>query len=153
MQLILPRDIYTENSTAGIMYVEEIDDACKVCFTLEPARRYPGIKVYGRTCMPAGNYQVDVTPSRRFKREMPIIYNQDNGFEIISHEGIKFRGNRMHGGNTYLDTNACILTGHRRLSDVKIYQSAESDVTELIKTAKRRGEQVWLRIIDQVGGA
>ena len=74
------------------------------CFILEDADRLlekdPEAKVYGQTCIPRGIYQVIITWSNRFKRELPLLVDVP-GFE----------GVRIHPGNTHENTEGCLLPG------------------------------------------
>lgn len=58
------------------------------------------IKVYGQTAIPAGRYEVILSHSNRFKRELP---------EILDVPG--FTGIRIHAGNTAADSAGCLLLG------------------------------------------
>lgn len=80
------------------------------CSTLEDVPRALGIKIYGRTAIPEGDYKLKFTMSNRFKRVLPLIYNQDD-YTINDGRGVVFKGVRMHAGNTHEDTHGCILPG------------------------------------------
>jgi hypothetical protein len=111
------------------------------CFTLEDQIR-EGPKVPGMTAIPAGRYRVDISMSRRFGRELPILR------EVPGFEGI-----RIHCGNTTADTEGCILVG--RTQDVfagTIGQSrlALSDLQPQIREAWDTGEEVWIEIRNEI---
>ena len=57
-------------------------------------------KVYGETAIPYGTYQMVITWSPKFQRDLPLLMNV-NGFEYI----------RIHPGNTAEDSHGCILVG------------------------------------------
>ncbi len=144
MELILKRTSYTEKSTGGELF----EGSKRICHTLEDARRLPGVKVNGETCIPAGRYRVELTHSSRFKRQMPMIYNCANGYELKA-EGISFKGIRIHGGNTHKNTAGCPLVAYNRIDDNTIQGTAEKEVTALIQDAlDNKREEVWIEIID-----
>jgi len=99
MNLLLAREILTPTFTAGCLYVNGIFE----CFTMEDTVREPGVKIPGKTAIPAGKYQLALDMSVRFNRMMPHILNVP-GFEGI----------RIHAGNTAVDTEGCILVGRER---------------------------------------
>lgn len=106
--LFVDRDVKTEEETLGILYI----DNKKFSYTLEDRIQPKGIKIYGQTCLPSGNYKVKVTYSPTFKRRLPLIYNQSD-LSIFA-DGIRFTGVRFHGGNTHINTLACILVAKNR---------------------------------------
>jgi len=96
MKLLLQREPSTKQSTPGKLFI----DGQFECHTLEDIVRPRGVKVYGKTAIPAGTYQVVLTMSPRFKRVLPLLLNVP-GFEGI----------RIHPGNKAEDTDGCILVG------------------------------------------
>lgn len=67
-----------------------------LCNTLEPAWRNNA----RNTAIPTGIYQVRVTYSEKFKRNLPLI------FPVKDRSGI-----RIHRGNYPRDTQGCLLPG------------------------------------------
>lgn len=99
MRLLLLRDIFTNVSTIGKLYVDGIFQ----CYTLEDKDRdleNGTEKVYGETAIPRGEYEVEITPSVRFQRDLPLLKD-------VPH----FRGIRIHPGNGPEHTEGCILVG------------------------------------------
>lgn len=94
MKLRLQREIFTEKSTIGELFVDDKFE----CYTLED--RVRPVKVPKKTAIPMGTYRVEVNRSRRFKRLMPLLIDVPN-----------FQGIRIHSGNTAEDTEGCILVG------------------------------------------
>ena len=95
MRLVLKRIACRKTYTIGKLYV----DGVYFCDTLEdPVRE--GEKIYGRTAIPAGKYDVLITMSPRFRKMLPLLLNVP-GFE----------GVRIHSGNKADDTEGCILVG------------------------------------------
>jgi hypothetical protein len=135
MELSLKRQIFTDKSTIGSLYV----DGKFVCYCLEDMDR--GInkhmvlaelhkrKVYGKTAIPTGRYQVLITQSARFKRLLPFIMNVP-GFEGI----------RIHPGNSDIDTHGCLLPGNKYSKDyVSESRLAFDKLYQLIKTGLSKG--------------
>lgn len=57
-------------------------------------------KVYGKTAVPAGTYEVRLSYSNRFRRVLPELLD-------VPH----FLGIRIHSGNKSTDTEGCLLVG------------------------------------------
>lgn len=100
MNLLLERDVLTDKFTLGKLSV----NGKQLYFTCEDTVRAEKIK--GETAIPAGNYNVVITYSNRFKKLMPLLENVPG-----------FDGVRIHGGNTSANTEGCILVGANRTAD------------------------------------
>lgn len=96
MELTLNRIFLGSSATIGELYV----DGEHIADTLEDRVRPEGEKVYGKTAIPEGTYEVKLTHSPRFKKILPEILNVPN-----------FSGIRIHTGNSSKDTEGCILVG------------------------------------------
>ena len=135
MKLRLIRDTFTEKSTIGNLYVNGIYS----CATLEDADRKiesGGAKVYGKTCIPRGTYEIIVDFSNRFQVRMPLLLNVP-----------QFTGVRIHPGNTDKDTEGCILVGETRGVDfVGDSRIAYNALFANIEAAILSGEKVEIEI-------
>lgn len=96
MELKLNRIFLGSSATIGELYI----DKKYIADTLEDRVRPEGEKVYGKTAIPEGTYEVKLTHSPRFKKILPEILNVPN-----------FSGIRIHTGNSSKDTEGCILVG------------------------------------------
>lgn len=132
MELTLTRDLCGAVCTLGKLSV----DGAHECYTVEDVVRPNGEKVYGKTAIPAGRYQIVVTMSPRFRRRLPLLLNVPN-----------FEGVRIHPGNTAADTEGCILPGVKRGRDA-VYESRKAfdALFEKIDGALAVGDEVWLEI-------
>lgn len=140
--LLIIRDTFTETNCTGKLFL----NGNYFCHTLEDVSRGEGIKIDKKTCIPTGTYLVDVTFSQRFQRDMPMIYNQDNGYELIN-KGISFKGIRLHGGNTHENTKGCPLIAKNRLNDNLIQGTMEKPLTGELK---RLGNKGYITIVNEI---
>lgn len=108
MELMINRDIFTEDSSLGSLF---IDDQFE-CYTLEDKYReitgepVETWKVKGETAIPLGRYAVQLLNSYRFQMVTPHLMSVP-GFTAIE----------IHPGNTNHDTEGCILVGTQRNED------------------------------------
>lgn len=100
MKLLIKRLHKTQNSTIGELSI----DGKFECYTLEDVERES--KIYGKTAIPKGTYELAMTMSNRFKKMMPLLLNVPN-----------YEGVRIHVGNYAKDTEGCILLGTSRNID------------------------------------
>ena len=129
MKLTLIRQEFTDISTIGELLIE----GEHFCFTLEDPVRDE--KVYGMTAIPYGTYEVVVTYSPRFKKNMPILKNVEN-----------YEGVRIHVGNTADDTEGCILVGYTKGKD--FIGGSRKAFNDLM--AKIKGQELALEIKGEV---
>jgi hypothetical protein len=110
-------------------------------FTLEDVVRENGEpvnawKIPGDTAIPTGTYSVIVTPSVRFKRDLPLLVDVPG-----------FQGVRIHPGNTAEDTEGCILVGLAKGVDfIGESRKAFDYIFPKIKAAIDGGEKVILEV-------
>ena len=139
MEIKVLRTTKGEGFTIGHMFVRDLD-----LFTLEDEVRevagYPveSWKIAGQSAIPVGRYQVIITFSNRFQKELPLLKDVPG-----------FTGVRIHSGNCAADTEGCILVGKTinqagdRIMDSR---SAMHDLMEVLEEAYERHEEVWLDI-------
>lgn len=102
-ELTLKRIVKFDDRTIGQLSI----DGKYFCDTLEDTERLfwvagkiLGVKIYGKTAIPPGRYEIAMTYSDRFKKVLPLLMNVP-----------QYTGIRIHSGNTPLDTEGCIIVG------------------------------------------
>ena len=137
MNILLQRTVFTENSTIGQLFVNDIFE----CHTLEDRDRFiedGSDKVNGDTAIPRGQYIVLITNSNRFKRPLPLLCDVK-----------QFTGVRIHAGNDDGDTEGCILVGvyTEGVDDwISFSRSTLAVLQNKIQEALNDGEEVILEV-------
>jgi hypothetical protein len=134
VKLDLRRVVLTDEATVGDLSVDGVFE----CFTLEDRVRAPGVKVPGKTAIPAGRYEVKITWSPRFRVDMPLLLDVPG-----------FQGVRIHPGNTAEDTEGCILVGKTRMpygDALAESRKAYASLFRKLKAAQDRGEPISIEV-------
>lgn len=122
------------DATLGELYV----DGAFECFTLED-EVHSGPKVAGATAIPAGEYPVQISYSRRFRHRLPLLVGVP-----------EFQGVRIHAGNTAADTQGCILVGRSADGPALLYsRAALLALREKIEAAVASGGIVQIVITNE----
>ena len=87
----LVRYTRTEKAILGSLYL----NGAFICYTLENAAK----------AIPSGLYSIENSKSPKFGRELPLLFSD----KVPSRRGV-----RIHAGNTYQDSAACVLVGMKR---------------------------------------
>ena len=143
MELQLKRETFTDQSTIGTLSIEGKFE----CFVLEDQDRglsdtmslekIAGTKVYGKTAIPYGRYEVDWTMSARFKKMMPILLNVKG-----------WTGIRIHSGNTEIHSLGCLLCGTRKKNNMVTESTlATRNLYAKIEAAKKQGQRIYITIV------
>ena len=106
--LVLVRDAYTETAVLGRLF---LGSTC-ICYTLENAQK----------AIPAGLYSIENSKSPKFGRELPLLFSD----KVPSRRGV-----RIHAGNTYQDSAACVLVGMKR-DDAKERIDESKDAEKMV---------------------
>lgn len=141
MTIKIVRDTFSQTSSIGKLYIndiyfcetlEDFDRALTNILSLEDIKR---IKLFGKTAIPYGKYEMIVSYSSKFKKYLPLLLNVPG-----------FSGIRVHAGNTAVDTDGCILLGETREAD-KILNSRKV-MTKFINIILRaaRKEKIMFEI-------
>lgn len=142
MELLLTRKYFTEVSTIG----ELSHNGKRICWILEDVDRgldstmsEPFIaskKVFGKTAIPTGSYQIIINYSERFKKPLPLLLDVRG-----------FTGIRIHPGNVAADTEGCLLPGTDHETDkVNNSRVAFLALTSEIELAMQT-EKVFITIV------
>lgn len=132
MKLLVKRIFKGENYTIGHLYIDGkyfsdvLEDPVRLLNDYED-------KVYGKTAIPEGVYQVKLTYSPRFKRVLPEILNVQF-----------FKGIRIHSGNTADDSEGCLLVGENKVKGKVI--NSKKTLERLLKILKTVSEPIILQI-------
>lgn len=129
--LTLVRTDAQDDRTLGELLLNGV----RFCYTLEDQVRPAGVKVKGKTAIPAGLYRVKLTMSPKFGRITPQIMDVES-----------FDGVRMHGGNKPEDTEGCPLVAFKRIGNM-IQGTAEAALLAKIKEA---GGSCLLVVVDHL---
>ena len=114
----LIRDKRTETAILGRLFM---GDTC-ICYTLENAQK----------AIPAGFYSIKNSMSPKFGRELPLLFSS----KVPSSRGV-----RVHSGNTYKNSAACVLVGMRR-DDVKERIDESKDAEKMVTMLCRSVSQL-----------
>jgi hypothetical protein len=138
MKITIQREKSSDNSTIGELSI----DGVFLCYTLEDIVRLDGVKIPGRTAIPAGIYEIIINFSNRFKRFMCWLLNVPN-FESI----------RIHPGNVAADTEGCILLGRVKGIDYVgesqlAYRDFWAKILEYIADPLKHVEPITVEIIN-----
>lgn len=113
--------------------LEDPDRGLQDSMSLEEIKK---IKIKGNTCIPYGTYNITITYSPRFKKNLPLLLNV-KGFEGI----------RIHSGNTSKDTEGCLLPGFNKIKGQVIDSRVTTDkLIAQIQQALNKGEKVTITI-------
>lgn len=148
MVIKLDRRYKKETYTLSRVYIDEVrfGDGNRFCSILEDTDRnlnntdslqsIKQRKIYGKTAIPRGKYQIAITYSNRFKKPLPLVLN------VPGWEGV-----RIHPGNTDAHTEGCLLPGEN-LAVGKVLNSRYwfSKLYDKIKKALDAGDKVTLII-------
>ena len=142
MELRLERKYRNNNYCIDKLYIngkyfsdvlEDPDRGLTDTMSLEEIKK---VKIKGNTCIPYGTYNITITYSPRFKKNLPLL-NNVKGFDGI----------RIHSGNTPQDTEGCLLPGFNKVKGQVIDSRVTTDkLIAQIQQALNKGEKVTITI-------
>ena len=132
---------YFEDCTVSDLFNPEGE---KIGYALEDVGRPANVKIAGKTCIPEGIYNVNITHSNKYKKDMIQLHNVTQDL-AVQKDGIKFVGVRVHGGNTVDDSEGCPLVAKNFDGDSTIWQSLSKEITQHVKDLLAAGHSVkWV---------
>lgn len=131
--MLIEREWFTDKSTIGTLSF----DGEFFCFTLEDTCRRK--KIYGKTAIPSGRYEVIIDFSKRHQREMPLIVG------VPGFDGIRF-----DIANKADEVLGCVAVGFKRGVD-EIYESRKAHESFMAELRKRLAKgKVYLSVVGGV---
>ena len=142
MELLLERKYLKEKYTIGNLYINGVFFSNTLEDTVRDLNK-DGIfncgelKISGHTAIPYGEYEIKITYSPKFKRELPLLLD-------VPH----FDGIRIHRGNTEKDSSGCVLLGENKQKGKVINSTKyELELTKLLKETQNKNEKIIIKII------
>ncbi len=126
-------NLYDNN---GNLICNTLEDTDRMLDWSMPVDTIKRIKVFGKTAIPTGTYEITYTYSPKFKCNMPLL-NNVKGYSAV----------RIHPGNSSSDTDGCILVGKNNVVG-RVTQSRATfmKLNDIIKPRIKSGDKVYLII-------
>lgn len=138
MILELRRRVKTSTYTIGDLYI----DGVLFCQTMEDTDRglmfqmsleeIKAKKVFGKTAIPTGVYEVVFSFSQKFQKMLPLVLN------VPGYLGIRF-----HSGTTAEDTEGCVLSGIQKGEIIVDSRNTCKKLFSIMLTALKK-EKIYL---------
>ncbi|GAB3919434.1 DUF5675 family protein [Larkinella terrae] len=136
MEITVIRKVFTGESTIsdysvnGVVSGFILEDRDRGLTTEMPLSQIKQLKVFGKTAIPNGRYEIAVNFSNKFKKFLPLLVNVPG-----------FDGIRIHPGNSEVDSLGCLLPGTERqkdrvLNSRKAFSALFSQISAVIKKEK-----------------
>lgn len=131
MELRVKRIAKKDTYTIGKFYINDqywcdtIEDKDRGLTNSMSLSEIKEAKVYSKTAIPTGRYEVIWSHSNAFNRQLPLLLNVPG-----------FSGIRIHSGNTSADTAGCLILGENKVVGKVINSKATcAKILPLIKQA------------------
>ena len=139
IELKLIRKYLKKDYTIGKLYINDV----YFCDTLEDTVRDISkgnctAKIYGRTAIPSGTYDVVYGYSPKYKKLMPRLIDVPC-----------FTGILIHPGNTHSDTDGCILVGQNKQVGKVLNSRTTFDklIQRIIQSNNNTDKQIKITIV------
>ncbi len=142
------RDTYTIGriSIDGKPFADTVEDKDRGLSDDMPLSKISSLKVYGKTAIPTGTYDIKMTYSTKFAKRQWAKKYDGMVVQIMNVKG--FSGVRIHPLNSAADSLGCIGVGKNTIKG-KVTQATlyyYKLVDEFIMPAIKRGEKVTITI-------
>jgi len=143
VEFLLKRKHFTELSTIGELFVhgryicDILEDKDRGLDESHDIKAIIAAKVYGHTAIPTGRYEIMITYSPKYKKDVPEVTNVKG-----------WKGIRIHSGNVPDHTEGCLIPGIKDSAPDKVMMSkdATAKVNTIIKVAIDEGKRVFIKI-------
>jgi len=138
MNITLKREIFNPTNTISSLYIGDtffcnvLEDVDRGLYFTQPLEEIEKLKVYGKTAIPKGVYEIVITYSNKFQQYLPLLLN------VPGYAGI-----RIHSGNTELDTLGCLLPGVSTGTKVINSRSTFTKLFKILKEASKK-ERIFI---------
>ena len=116
MKLKVLRFSSQEDSTSGLLFLEENQEIKFLCYTLEDEKR--DVKVRGETRVPAGIYKLELRTEGGFHNKYKDRYGKFHKGMLHVTNVPNFEFILIHTGNTDEHTAGCLLVGDSQENNV-----------------------------------
>ena len=116
MKLKVLRFSSQEDSTSGLLFLEENQEIKFLCYTLEDEKR--DVKVRGETRVPAGTYKLELRTEGGFHNKYKDRYGKFHKGMLHVTNVPNFEFILIHTGNTDEHTAGCLLVGDSQENNV-----------------------------------
>ncbi|RTL06234.1 hypothetical protein EKK58_05955 [Candidatus Dependentiae bacterium] len=140
MILTLKRVLFKDNFTISDLKIdgknfchvlEDVDRNLDSSMSLEEIKAK---KVYGKTAIPTGTYELVINYSNKFKTYLPLLLN------VPGYSGI-----RIHPGTTEQDTEGCLLPGVFKSDRVMSSRVTFRDLMTILRRASKK-ERIFVQV-------
>lgn len=142
MQIRIERLQASADTTLGSLFADDVWQ----CYTKEPRIRLDRAFIAGESCLPAGWYNVSLTPSRRYGRVVPLLVSSP----MTLHGGFRISvGMRLLPGQHVLDSDSGILLGQEQgPKNVHRTRLAYEALFAKLESARARSEAIDAQIVN-----
>ena len=153
MKLKVLRFSSQEDSTSGLLFLEENQEIKFLCYTLEDEKR--DVKVRGETRVPAGTYKLELRTEGGFHNKYKDRYGKFHKGMLHVTNVPNFEFILIHTGNTDEHTAGCLLVGDSQENNVIVKDgfigkstSAYKRIYPDISRAISEGKEVTIEYIN-----